>query len=67
MSDSLHLFTLFLMDSLEKCQTKSLVNGMEDSLSSHNFLLQQTNFVKQNCNKVSIYIVFRSIESLLHC
>ena len=25
-SDSLHLFTLFLMDSLEKCQTKSFEN-----------------------------------------
>ena len=25
-SDSLHLFTLFLTDSLEKCQTKSFEN-----------------------------------------
>ena len=31
-SDSLHLFTLFLTDSLKKCQTKKLKNSLERGL-----------------------------------
>ena len=36
-SDSLHLFTLFLTDSLEKCQTKSFENDSNALLQSLNY------------------------------
>ena len=41
-SDSLHLFTLFLTDSLKKCQTKSFKNEYST------FCNQYINFVKEN-------------------
>ena len=41
-SDSLHLFTLFLTDSLEKCQTKSFENEYS---TFRNFCISTWHFI----------------------